>query len=383
MNTAARILTLIAIFNIAAYGQGALTPPGAPAPTMKTLAEVFNEIVANGLQALGIQTDVTNIKADTAATKLAVLAIKGDSRIPISSIPFVIGTSGSYYLTKNLSTTTGDAIVIVANEVTVDLNGFTLSSTHPTGSGSAININGTRKNIRIRNGIIKGTTTLAGSVYTPGGFDEGILSTSPDCRNITILDISVLGTAASGIDFGTEDEMSLIVKDCTVSTCAATGIHAGTIRGCCVAECGGIGIRAKGVFESSATSTGAIIGSHAIIADDITNSRGVAVSGAGIFALNVGGSKGYSSSGIGISAYNVSNSTGSSSSGTGIDARMNVTNCVGSSILGPYGITTTGAASYCRGRSDSGVAIQAAIAVACTVEGTGTISSPQKHLGTP
>src|SRR6266436_4671626 len=68
------------------FAQGSLTPPGAPAPTMKTLQQI-------------------------------------EPRTPISSVPVSILNSGSYYLTDNLEVSYGDAIFISANNVTVDLNG--------------------------------------------------------------------------------------------------------------------------------------------------------------------------------------------------------------------------------------------------------------------
>src|SRR5262245_25481316 len=74
-----------------AFAQGALTPPGAPAPTMKTLAQI-------------------------------------EPRTPISSAPFTISSPGSYYLTTNVTVSTGDAITITVNNVTLDLNGFTIAS---------------------------------------------------------------------------------------------------------------------------------------------------------------------------------------------------------------------------------------------------------------
>ena len=65
------------IFNcsFAAFGQGALTPPGAPAPTMRTLNQI-------------------------------------EARTPISSVPFTITSSGSYYLTTNLTVNSGNAIML-------------------------------------------------------------------------------------------------------------------------------------------------------------------------------------------------------------------------------------------------------------------------------
>ena len=62
-----------------AGAQGPLTPPGAPAPTMKTLAQV-------------------------------------EPRIAITNVPFTINRPGSYYLTTNL-TSTGHGIEIVSREM--------------------------------------------------------------------------------------------------------------------------------------------------------------------------------------------------------------------------------------------------------------------------
>lgn len=69
--------------------QGSLTPTGAPAPTMKTLDQI-------------------------------------EARTPLSSFPVTITEPGSYYLTAN-GTVTGSAIHIQASNVTLDMNGFTLT----------------------------------------------------------------------------------------------------------------------------------------------------------------------------------------------------------------------------------------------------------------
>ena len=74
---------------------GPLDPPGAPAPTMKTLQQV-------------------------------------EPRTPISSIPFTITTPGSYYVTSDLATTGTLGIRIDTNDVTLDLSGFTLSKRQTT-----------------------------------------------------------------------------------------------------------------------------------------------------------------------------------------------------------------------------------------------------------
>ena len=54
-----------------------------------------------------------------------------EPRTPISSLPFTVTTSGSYYLPSNLTTAT-DGIIIDADDGSIDLRGFTIS-----GSGGA------------------------------------------------------------------------------------------------------------------------------------------------------------------------------------------------------------------------------------------------------
>lgn len=69
--------------------QGSLTPPGDPAPTMKTLAQV-------------------------------------EPRTPIDAVPYVIEQPGSYYLTANLVCTNGSGVTISADAVTLDLAGYAI-----------------------------------------------------------------------------------------------------------------------------------------------------------------------------------------------------------------------------------------------------------------
>src|SRR6201995_5884107 len=124
-----------------AAAQGSLTPPGAPAATMKSLDQV---------------------EARTAITNTASLV--------------TISQPGSYYLTHNLNVTTGNAININTNQVTLDLNGFTISSTSATANGTAIYLSLPAGNteITILNGHISSSITNNGAVFIGVGFVNGI-----------------------------------------------------------------------------------------------------------------------------------------------------------------------------------------------------------------
>ena len=106
-----------------------------------------------------------------------------EPRTPIGSLPFTISAPGSYYLTKNLefTATTGDAITIAADRVTLDLKGFTLSSTASV-TGTAIARSNAFKATHVKDGFITGTAEVEASgsfpamswSVTPGGFQHGV-----------------------------------------------------------------------------------------------------------------------------------------------------------------------------------------------------------------
>lgn len=153
--------------------QGPLTPPGAPTPTMKTLDQI-------------------------------------EPRTPISSLPFTITNPGSYYLTGNL-TSISSGITIQADQVTVDLMGFTLTG----GSGSGVFISGARNNIVIRNGVVRG---WANGIEIPGAI------------NSKLENLRVFANGGYGIRVG-----SAIVTQCEANANGAEGIGTGAssvVRDC-------------------------------------------------------------------------------------------------------------------------------------------------------
>jgi hypothetical protein len=77
----------------------------------------------------------------------------------ITSLPYVISAQGSYCLDRNLSTaqTSGAAITVNADFVTIDLNGFKIGGGSAGLGTNAVGVYAlNRKNVVIRNGNIRG-----------------------------------------------------------------------------------------------------------------------------------------------------------------------------------------------------------------------------------
>jgi len=116
-------LGLIAHSTPLLLGQGALTPPGAPAPTLKTLTQVEP------------RADVQKLAGD-------------------ASNLFIINQPGSYYLTTNINGAVGKSgILIQASNVVLDLNGFALIGVG--GALKGIIVSGSQVNVAVRNGTVQ------------------------------------------------------------------------------------------------------------------------------------------------------------------------------------------------------------------------------------
>jgi hypothetical protein len=328
------ITLLLSAFSLqpSAFAQGNLTPPGAPAPTMKTLAQI-------------------------------------EPRTPISSAPFTIAAPGSYYLTTNLTVSGGDAITIAANGVTLDLNGFTIASTAASAAGTGISINNVR-NLAILNGFIQGGVTNNGSgVYSGSGFWDGIYGYP--VQNARVSGVSVSGCSDNGIYLGLGD--ATVVESCTVRTVGGYGIVASTIKASVAKDCGGTAIYGDQVADCRGESAGSGYGLYAttalncygsssstgtgLSATSAQNCRGSSSTGTGLSALTAQNCSGSSSSGYGLSATTAQNCYGSSSSGIGVNASDIAIGCVGSSFSGT-GLNAYSANS-CRGTSSSGTGLAA------------------------
>ena len=318
MKTKLHITTLLGIAALASvFAQGPLTPPGAPGPTMKTLDQL-------------------------------------EARTPISSAPFTIAQSGSYYLAANLNVTSGTAITITANNVTLDLNGFKISSTaFGGGTGSAILIQ-SAKNVAIYNGHIEGREVF------DNAFLHGINSSNSPV-NVRVTDVSVFGCGLNGINLG--DNFSTVVERCTVDLVGGEGIRAGAgaVRHSTTTRCGGIGIVATTASDCYGHSTSET-GLYALSAENCYGAGGG--SGDGVSAETARNCYGKSSR-IGVIARTTENCYGTSNGAFptfGVSANSAL-NCYGNADSG-YGVKA-GTAQNCYGTSNSGNGVHAEVAHNC------------------
>jgi hypothetical protein len=393
------------------FAQGGLTPPGAPAPTMKTLQQI-------------------------------------EPRTPISSVPVSILNSGSYYLTDNLDLSYGDAIFVSANNVTIDLNGFTIRSFDSTNGSVGIRIDTSPfvefHDITILNGHLAGYSLFySGGVYSGNGFGYGIYS-SGNPHNVRVSNVTVSGCLYDGVNVGLA---GTAVESCAVSTVGGIGIYAKTVSRCTAYQCGQYGIYAYAASECYGDTTSSLHeglyayaanncsgssvgngfisftglnahvanncygynsgpGGGGLSADVANNCYGVSPgNGAGIDAYTAQNCYGESPGGDGISAYTAQNCYGhSGGSGHGVYATATAQNCVGLSGTGnglyagrvattcdgtsasgsAAALRVDGTANCCSGlNSGGGPAIQTCIAIGCTTFGGAINTSCSKWLGTP
>ncbi len=188
------VIVAVAGFSVSSFAQGSLTPPGAPAPTMKTLEQV-------------------------------------EARTPVSGA-MTLSQSGSYYLTGNV---TNGGITVSASDVTLDLNGFSIIG---NSSGNGIAVNGVQ-NVVVRNGSVRGFSIEVLASGTIGcRFEKLVVSESDTtgfyfngaggaCNANTVEACTVIGNGERGIHFiGNVGECSFnLVKDCAIGNNNGDGIY--------------------------------------------------------------------------------------------------------------------------------------------------------------
>jgi parallel beta-helix repeat protein len=218
------ILFILAFFilqPITLRAQGSLTPPGPPGATMLTLSQIEPQTPVDALHTPG--NSVTE---------------------------FQINQPGSYYLTTNIICKNEFGIEILANNVTLDLNGFSLTGT--SGAAAGILIFSGISRIRVYNGMVNGwgnngVNSSGNDVVLEhlsfssnqvavllGGTFGNILRDSTVSGNVvdgvfcqqcvaTLENLVVTSNSTAGIYF--QSCGSGVVRDCVVSGNAQYGIY--------------------------------------------------------------------------------------------------------------------------------------------------------------
>jgi parallel beta-helix repeat protein len=194
-----------------------------------------------------------------------------EPRTPITNLPYTITASGSYYLTTNLTCRTcsggvnGITILLFVDNVTLDLNGFTLIGTN--GSGSGIRAPSLSHNYAIRNGTLRNWGAdgvnafnsinnrfeglqLYGNAHI--GLEAGIGSIVANCEaysntvaGFLLQTGDISHCVAVGNGTGIVASTGCVVADCTASSNSGDGINCAAglvVRSCAANQNAGNGI---------------------------------------------------------------------------------------------------------------------------------------------
>lgn len=140
----------------------------------------------------------------------------------ITSLPATISTPGFYYLGDNLAYSgsgSGAAITISANDVTLDLMGFSLTNNGAEEQTRGITMNG-RTNVEIRNGTVR-------------GFGFGVYEASAEGGMHRTINIRAIGNTAGIYLRGTNH----LIKNCNATNNYSGFILAsGLLTGCAASK---------------------------------------------------------------------------------------------------------------------------------------------------
>ncbi len=312
MNTRSYLTFLLSLAAAhAAFSQGDLAPPGAPAPTMKTLDQ------------LDTRLGETNTKLDAASAKVDDINAKTEKRIPISSLPFNINTPGSYYVTANLEGTAGqNGINVSVSHVTIDLNGFRVA-----GPGlSGIVLGPSSSSCAVRNGTVQGWANSGiAAANTASVLVEDINASENAVAGIRVGQNSVVqsctsrsnGTAANG--FGISAGSGSVISKCTVTN--TTGAGSSPLRGdttTLVIDCVARGNSGTGGNVIEVGTAGSVV--RCVVSNNTNAAAGIGTGNdAKVTDCVVRANGGVDNDGIAVGAGSeVRNCTASSNSGAGI-----------------------------------------------------------------
>jgi len=276
-----------------------------------------------------------------------------------SSAQFAITQPGSYYLTANITGVGGVpyGILIEANDVTLDLNGFAMTGLGNGYYGIVVSVIGANQNIVVRNGTLR-------------NWGEGVAAPNGYCE---LEQLRVFGSALSGFSLGDH----CAVRNCSALNNGNTGILVGSfsqVADCLVSSNASGGIVSsntcslKNCTVSGNAATGMTIGNGCVVADSVVSFNATGISGGSDCSLSgsqasynlddgidlnnnfnlsqcTANGNGRSGSGYGFKLGNggtVNNCTASTNeSGFAVWNSCTVNNCTASSN-GDGGILTTG-----------------------------------------
>jgi parallel beta-helix repeat protein len=278
-----------------AKGQGPLYPSAPPAPTMKSLEELDAAITGTSNAVEAVQTAVEQVNSTMVGVSHRVESVQTaieqvEARIDLATVAgdanyhHVIRQPGSYYLSGNLGVTKTSGILILASNVTLDLNGFCVSRGSGTG-GNGIVIADAGDQATVRNGSISG---FSRGVFASSEA-EGLRLHQLTASQCSEYGIWVFGNAARLIDcIATRNTGSGISVGygASLSGCVASynqgsyGIlaQASILSGCTAYRNEGTGSSSYGIYASGSS----VIGCMAY-GNRNTNASSTSIQGVGIF----------------------------------------------------------------------------------------------------
>ena len=252
-------LACLVVFSLSGYA-GKLEPSAPPGPTMKTLDEVEPR------------------------TPIGPNTTPGDAMCV-----YKITQSGSYYLTGNVTAEPNkNGIVVAANDVSIDLMGYSLIGAHNSRLlRFGIYMDG-RNNVEIRNGTVRDFTNI------------GIYEASrPAGRHHRIINVRAMSNMFDGIHL---KGYGHLVKDCTAANNGDNGIFVARVQGLTTYPTGSSTITGCGAHNNDANGitvgygcvvtsnsardnqgdgiqadTGSVVGQNAVLNNE---ARGIFVEGA-------------------------------------------------------------------------------------------------------
>lgn len=205
---------------------GSLTPPGPPGPTFKTLGDIEPRTLLQ----------------------------------PSSEVvaPLLIDQPGSYYLAQDVVAIPNQpAIRIVASDVTLDLNGYTVSGNQEVQDGDGIRIEGAR--VTVRNGTVRNAD------------GDGI--NCPNGGPITLLEVNAMNNAGAG------------------ASCSAMRVSGGQFSNNGTTGVGGLKVLISDVRATGNGGAGIVLGSGSAASRSMSDSNAIGYNctqGTGLVTQSIG-----------------------------------------------------------------------------------------------